>query len=88
MVQLELRKMLAVPADDMNEQDIEQWYEEVTGAERDRLDFELDRQQCENMFNIFRRILLYKGEQVSEMNLQYLLLMTFKRHRLSIICKF
>lgn len=61
--------MLAVPADDMNEQDIEQWYEEVTGAERDGLDFELDRQQCENMFNIFRRILLYKGEQVSEMNM-------------------
>lgn len=57
--------MLAVPADDMHEQDLEQWYENVTVAERDQLDyFELDSQQCENMFNIFRRILLYKGEQV------------------------
>lgn len=69
MVQLELRKMLAIPADDMNEQDMEQWYEEVTRTDRDRLDFELDHQQCENMFNIFRRILLYKGEQVNEINL-------------------
>lgn len=67
MVQLELRKMLAVSADEMNEQDIEQWYEEVTTctvAESDQLDFDLDREQCENMFNVFRRILLYKGEQV------------------------
>lgn len=64
MVQLELRKMLAVPVDDMNEQDLEQWYEEVTVTECDQLDFEMDRQQCENMFKIFRRILLYKGEQV------------------------
>lgn len=67
MVQLELRKMLAVSADEMNEQDIEQWYEEVTTTvtESDQLDFDLDRGQCENMFNVFRRILLYKGEQVS-----------------------
>lgn len=64
MVQLELRKMLAVPIDDMNEQDMEQWYEEVTVTECDQLNFELDRQQCENMFKMFRRILLYKGEQV------------------------
>lgn len=64
MVQLELRKMLAVPVDDMNEQDLEQWYEDVTVADCDQLDFEMDHQQCENMFKIFRRILLYKGEQV------------------------
>lgn len=64
MVQLELRKMLAVPVDDMNEQDLEQWYEEVTVTECDQLDFEMDRQQCENLFKIFRRLLLYKGEQV------------------------
>lgn len=65
MVQLELRKMLAVSADDLHEQDLEQWYEEVTATESDQLDFdELDRGQCENMFNVFRRILLYKGEQV------------------------
>lgn len=64
MVQLELRKMLAVPVDDMNEQDLEQWYDEMTVTECDQLDFEMDRQQCENMFKIFRRILLYKGEQV------------------------
>lgn len=64
MVQLELRKMLAVPVDDMNEQDLEQWYEDMTVADSDQLDFEMDRQQCENMFKMFRRILLYKGEQV------------------------
>lgn len=57
--------MLAVPVDDMHEQDLEQWYEEVIIAECEQLDFELDRGQCEQMFNIFRRILLYKGEQVS-----------------------
>jgi len=64
MVQLDLNKMLAVTVDDMNEQDLEQWYDEVTVTECDQLDFELDRRQCENMFIIFRRILMYKGEQV------------------------
>lgn len=64
MVQLELSKMLAVSVDDMNEQDLEQWYDEVIVTESDQLDFKLDRQQCENMFIIFRRILMYKGEQV------------------------
>lgn len=64
MVQLELSKMLAVVVDDMNEQDLEQWYDDVTLTDCDRLEFELDRQQCEHMFNVFRRILLYKGEQV------------------------
>lgn len=65
-MQLELKKMLAVPADDLHEQDLEQWYEETTTtvADFDQLDFELDRGQCENMFNIFRRVLSYKGEQV------------------------
>lgn len=59
--------MLAVSAEDLHEQDLEQWYEDMTttAAESDQLDFELDRGQCENMFNIFRRILSYKGEQVS-----------------------
>jgi len=66
MVQFELRKMLAVPVDDMNEQDLDQWYEEVITTESDQMDFELDRQHCENMFNIFRRILMYKGEQVRQ----------------------
>lgn len=65
MVQLELRKMLAFSVEDMNEQDLEQWYDEVTVADCEQLDFELDGQQCENMFNIFRRVLMYKGEQVS-----------------------
>jgi len=64
MVQLDLSKMLAVSIDDMNEQDLEQWYDEVTVTECDQLDFKLDRRQCENMFIIFRRILMYKGEQV------------------------
>jgi hypothetical protein len=64
MVQLELRKVLAISADDMNEQDLEQWYEEVTVNECDQLDFELNQHQCKNMFYIFRRLLLYKGEQV------------------------
>jgi len=64
MVQLELSKMLAVSVDDMNEQDLEQLYDEITVTECDQLDFELDRRQCENMFIIFRRILMYKGEQV------------------------
>jgi len=64
MVQLELSKMLAVSVEDMNEQDLEQWYDDVTVTECDQLDFELDRRQCENMFIIFRRILMYKGEQV------------------------
>lgn len=64
MVQLELRKVLAVSADDMNEQDLEQWCEEVTVNDCDQLDFELDQQQCKNMFYIFRRLILYKGEQV------------------------
>lgn len=64
MVQLELRKVLAVSADDMTEQDLEQWFEEVTVNESDQLDFELDQQQCKNMFYIFRRLLMYKGEQV------------------------
>ncbi|CAI6368037.1 unnamed protein product [Macrosiphum euphorbiae] len=67
MVQLELSKMLAVSVDDMNEQDLEQWYDEVTETECDQLDFELDRRQCENMFIIFRRILMYKGEQVDSL---------------------
>lgn len=64
MVQLELSKMLDISIDDMNEQDLEQWYDEVTESEYDQLNFELDRRQCENMFIIFRRILIYKGEQV------------------------
>jgi len=64
MVQLELSKMLAVSANDMNEQDLEQWYDEVTVSKSEQLDFDMDRQQCENMFLIFRRILMYKGEQV------------------------
>lgn len=64
-MQLELRKMLAASTDDMNEQDLEQWYEEVTATKYiDELDFDLDSQQCKNMFYIFRRILIYKGEQV------------------------
>ncbi|KAL4149414.1 hypothetical protein QTP88_003367 [Uroleucon formosanum] len=67
MVQLELSKMLAVSVDDMNEQDLEQWYDEVIVTESDQLDFKLDRQQCENMFIIFRRILMYKGEQVDSL---------------------
>ncbi|XP_060838928.1 centrosomal protein of 290 kDa-like isoform X2 [Rhopalosiphum padi] len=67
MVQLELSKMLAVSVDDMNEQDLEHWYDEVTVTECDQLDFELDRKQCENMFLIFRRILMYKGEQVDSL---------------------
>ncbi|XP_022173371.1 centrosomal protein of 290 kDa-like isoform X2 [Myzus persicae] len=67
MVQLELSKMLAVSVDDMNEQDLEQWYDEITVTECDQLDFELDRRQCENMFIIFRRILMYKGEQVDSL---------------------
>lgn len=68
MVQLEIRKMLAVVSvDDLNEQDLEQWYDDVTAVtEHDQLDFELDRQQCENMFKLFQRILLYKGEQVRQ----------------------
>jgi hypothetical protein len=66
MVQLELSKMLAVSVDDMNEQDLEHWYDEVTVTEYDQLDFELDNKQCENMFLIFRRILMYKGEQVRQ----------------------
>lgn len=64
MVQLELRKMLAISADNMNEQDLEYWYEEVTINECNQLDFDMDRHESENMFKIFRRILLYKGEQV------------------------
>lgn len=65
MVQFELRKMLAISiADDMNEQDLEQWYEKITTTEYDQLNFDLDSQQCKNMFHIFRRILMYKGEQV------------------------
>lgn len=64
MVQLDLSNMLAISVDDMSEQDLEQWYDEVTVTECDQLDFELDRKQCENMFIIFRRILMYKGEQV------------------------
>ncbi|XP_027846641.2 centrosomal protein of 290 kDa [Aphis gossypii] len=67
MVQLDLNKMLAVSVDDMNEQDLEQWYDEITVTECDQLDFELDRRQCENMFIIFRRILMYKGEQVDSL---------------------
>lgn len=65
-MQLELRTMLAISADDMNEQDLEHWYEETTITQYDQLDFDIDRQQCENMFKIFRRILLYKGEQVRQ----------------------
>lgn len=65
MVQLEFKKMLSIPVDDMNELDLEQWYEEVSAVtDYDQLNFELNRQECENMFKVFQKILLYKGEQV------------------------
>jgi len=64
MVQFELSKMLAVLVDDLNEQDLDYWYEEIIVTESDQMDFELNREQCEHMFKVFRRILIYKGEQV------------------------
>ncbi|XP_050436659.1 centrosomal protein of 290 kDa isoform X2 [Adelges cooleyi] len=67
MVQFELKKMLAVSADDMNEQELDQLYDEITMVESDQLNFDLDQLQSENMFKMFKRILLYKGEQVDSL---------------------
>lgn len=66
MGQLEFKKMLAISTDDINEQDLEQWYDDIISVTEydDQMDFDLDNQQCKNMFFVFRRILMYKGEQV------------------------
>lgn len=68
MVQSYLPKILAVTADDINEQDLDQLYEDITTSESNEMNFELEKDQVKNMYKIFQKILLYKGEQVKNKN--------------------